>query len=106
MLSYNAGTLPNKNPVLDSAATYGGIMSGYFANLNAVVMPIENWEPIPMTDHSITRVAPSGQADGTFAPAPDPVPVDAVIDVHTTCKVEPIDDVQTTSLKAVIAAEQ
>ena len=93
MLSYAAGSLAatTASPI-DSAAEYTNTMDGFFAGLNATIMTISDWEPIPLTDHILDRIAPPTAMDGSFLPLPDPVPVDPVVEVHTTCKVEPTDD--------------
>ena len=95
MLAYSAGTFTGSKSSVDSAGEYSSTMGAYFANLNATIMPVEDWEPVPQTDHILSQLTPPSRADGTFLPLPDPEVIDPVVEIHSEKKIEPLDDKRT-----------
>jgi len=92
MLAHSAGIGLGNNSTIDSGAEYSSTMTSFFSDLNATIMPVDEWEPIPMTDHLSNVLSSPQNVDGTFFQLPEPRPLDPVIEVHTVCKTEPTDD--------------
>lgn len=75
-----------------SKASYGSAMTNFFAGLNAVVTPIDGWEPTALTDHLKGRTEAAAYASGSLLP-PDPSkPIDPIVQIHTGCDVDPTID--------------
>ena len=81
MLAHSAGSFGARQS--NSSGDYSNTMGSYFADMNATIEPVDAEDPVPQTDHIMSRLSSPSRADGTFLPMPEPDTTDNVVNVHT-----------------------